>query len=102
MKSGYRLFWSDHALAHLQRIIDYLTENWTHREIKNFAKKLEKRLELIRRNPELFPKTSKRKNVRRSVLTKHVVIYYYYETQGRVVTLITLFDPRQNPEKLKI
>jgi len=43
MKSGYKLVWSESALADLRNIIDYLTENWTQKEIRTFAKKLDKR-----------------------------------------------------------
>lgn len=100
MKSGYKLFWSERALGDLTNIIDYLTENWTQKEIKAFAKKLDKRLEIIAINPRLFPLTKKRKNVRRSVLTRQTVIYY--ETKENIVTVVALFDPRQNPSKLKL
>ena len=100
MKSGYKLLWSDRALADLQNIINYLTENWTPKEIQNFARRLDKRLDLITTNPGLFPKTAKRKNVRRSVLTKQTVIYY--ETKENIINIVTLFDPRQNPKKLRL
>jgi len=100
MQSGYKLFWSDRALADLQNIITYLTENWTQREIQNFARRLDKRLELITINPNLFARTARRKNIRRSVLTKHTVIYY--ETKENVITIVTLFDPRQSPKKLRV
>lgn len=40
MRSGYKLFWSDTALNDLQNIINYLTEHWTQKEIKSFAKNL--------------------------------------------------------------
>jgi len=100
MRSGYKLYWSDRALADLQNIIDYLTENWTQKEIRNFVRRLDKRLDIIATNPRLFPKTIKRNNVRRSVLTKHTVIYY--ETDKDLISIVTLFDPRQNPKKLKL
>jgi plasmid stabilization system protein ParE len=100
MQSGYKLFWSDKALSDLQNIITYLSEKWTDKEIRNFARKLDKRLELISFNPKLFPKTLKKKNIRRSVLTKQTVIYY--ETRDDVVTIVTLFDPRQHPKKLRL
>jgi plasmid stabilization system protein ParE len=99
MKSGYKIFWSEAALSDLQNIIDYLSENWTSKEIQNFVKRLDKRVDLITLNPKLFAKTSKRKNVRRSVLTKHTVIYY--ESNEPIVTILSLFDTRQNPKKLK-
>jgi len=100
MKSGYKLMWSDRALADLKNTIDYLTENWTQREIKTFARKLDKRLAIISANPNLFPKTTKRKNVRKAVLTKHTVIYY--EANENQVIIVTLFDPRQDPKKLRL
>jgi plasmid stabilization system protein ParE len=100
MKSGYELFWSNRALDDLQRIIDYLTENWTPKEVKNFAKRLDRRLILITINPRLFPATKKRKNVRRSVLSRQTVIYY--KTTKDTVTVIALFYPRQHPSKLKL
>jgi plasmid stabilization system protein ParE len=100
MRSGYRIQWTERATFDLQNIIDYLLYKWTEKEVRNFARKLDKRLELISINPRLFPKTNKRKNVRRSVLTKHTVIYY--ETSTDTIKIVTLFDPRQDPKKLKI
>ncbi|QOI97496.1 MAG: type II toxin-antitoxin system RelE/ParE family toxin [Flammeovirgaceae bacterium] len=100
MRSGYRIRWSDRAIFDLQNIIDYLLYKWTEKEVTNFVKKLDKRLELISINPRLFPKTSRRKNVRRSVLTKQTAIYY--ETSTDTIKIVTLFDPRRDPKKLKI
>lgn len=56
--------WSLRALADLKNIIDYLLENWTQKEIQHFVRKLDKRLGLISLNPNLFPRTGKRRNVR--------------------------------------
>ena len=92
--------WSDRALTNLKNIIDYLTEAWTPREIQNFSRRLDKRLNLISHNPHLFPQTIRRKNVRKSVLTKHTVIYY--KTENKIVTIVTLFDPRKNPKRLHL
>lgn len=100
MKSGFKLFWSDRALGDLRNILDYLAVAWTQNEVKAFAKKLDKRLEIIRINPRLFPLTKKRKNVRRSVLTRQTVIYY--ETSGNTINIIALFDSRQDPSKVRL
>jgi plasmid stabilization system protein ParE len=100
MKSGYKLLWSNKALEDLQSIITYLIENWTQKEIKNFANRLDKRLGLIVNNPKLFPRCAKRKSIRRSVLTKQTMIYY--EVNGRAINIVTLFDSRQNPRKLRL
>ena len=100
MRSGYRLVWSDTALIDLQNIIDYLFDKWTKREVSNFARQLDKRLELIVLNPQLYPMVEGRINIRRSVLTKQTIIYY--EVKHDLVTIVRLFPSRSNPKKLGI
>ena len=100
MQSGYKIFWTAEALKNLRQIIKYLEENWSEKEIKSFVRKLDKRLNLISVNPKLFAKTEVKKNVRKSVLTKHTVIYYLFEDE--LVKILTIFDPRQHPSKLKL
>ncbi len=100
MNSGYKLLWTSKSIDDLKNIIDYLEKQWTEKEIKKFIKILDNRLELIKTNPKLFPQTYKRKNVRKSVLTKQIVLYY--KTENETIIILTLFDTRQNPQKLKI
>jgi len=59
MKSGCKLLWSNKALGDLQNTINYLIENWTQREVQNFARRLDKRLALILLNPKLFLRQQK-------------------------------------------
>ena len=47
MKSGYRLLWSDSALEELRRTFAYLEENFSDREIRRLAERLEFTLKLI-------------------------------------------------------
>ena len=84
----------------LEYIIDYLEKFWTSREIRKFAKLLEKQLILIKRNPALYPYSNKSKNIRRSVLIKQITLYY--KITDSEVHLVTLFDGRQSPDKLKL
>lgn len=100
MQSGYKICWTPAARENLNGIIKYLEENWSGKEIKSFTKKLDKRLKLISLNPKLFPKTDRKKNVRKSVLTKHTVIYYLFDDVS--VMILALFDPREHPSKLKL
>lgn len=98
MKNTYKLIWSDEALNNLKDIIDYLENRWTEKESKKFALLLEKQLKLIKENPFLFAESNKSNGLRRSVLSKQTTIYYQiidYE-----IRIITLFDNRQNPNRL--
>jgi plasmid stabilization system protein ParE len=99
MRNSYKIIWTDEALNNLKAIIAYLEQNWTLKEIIKFAKLLDKQLVRIQNNPFLFPATSIKNSTRRSVLTKQITIYYRiinYE-----IHIVTLFDNRQNPKKLK-
>jgi plasmid stabilization system protein ParE len=100
MKSTYKIIWSDEAYKNLQHIVDYLEKFWTSREIRRFARLLDKQLILIKRNPALYPYSNKSRNIRKSVLTKQTTLYY--KITDAEVHLITLFDSRQSPDKLKL
>jgi plasmid stabilization system protein ParE len=99
MKSTYRIVWSDEALKNLQEIIDYLEFRWTDKEIRNFSKLLDHNIKLILSNPYLFPDSEDFPQYHKVVLSSQTSIYY--EIVRDEIHLITLFDTRQNPEKLK-
>lgn len=61
MKSGYDVIWADEAFENFMGVIKYLEENWSEKEINNFIKKLDKRINLISINPQLFAKTKIKK-----------------------------------------
>ena len=98
MKNTYSVFWSSEALKNMESIFLYLEENWTQRELRKFAKLLDKQIKLIQSNPFLFEKSDKSIDVRRSVLNKLITIYY--RVRFSEIQILTLFDNRQNPEKL--
>jgi len=100
MKNTYSVFWSSEALKNMESIFLYLEENWTQRELKKFAKLLDKQIKLIQSNPFLFEKSDKSIDVRRAVLNKQITIYY--RVRFSEIQILTLFDNRQNPEKLNI
>jgi plasmid stabilization system protein ParE len=99
MTSGYKVVWSEEANKNLEQIIDYLEKEWTEKEIGNFFGKLEKTITLISKKPNLFRITNKRKNIHKCVLIKQVSIYYKHSKD--TVYIISLFDNRQHPSKLK-
>lgn len=82
MKSGYDIIWSEEAFKNLEQIIKYLGENLTEKEIKNFIKKLEKRITIISEYPLIFPSTDRIKNLHKSVLTKQIVLYFQFEDES--------------------
>ncbi|WP_108424667.1 type II toxin-antitoxin system RelE/ParE family toxin [Flagellimonas amoyensis] len=100
MGNGYKILWTEHALSELQGIIEYLEENWTERELKNFSHELDHTIELISKNPLLFQDSALKKDIRRAVISKHTNLYYRLKPDS--VEVLSLFSNRQNPEKLKL
>jgi len=99
MRNISKIIWSEEAINNLRDIIDYLENNWTEREVKKFVYKLEKLIDTIKNQPFAFP-ASKKMGIRRVVLTRQATIYY--EIFNDTIKIVTIFDSRQNPEKLKI
>lgn len=100
MKDTYKLIWSDEAINNLKGIIEYLENRWTKKEIKKFAQLLDRQLSLIKDNPLLYPESDKSNGLRKSVLSRQTTIYY--KVVKYEIRIMTLFDNRQNPERLNI
>ena len=96
MKTGYNIEWTSEAERNLIAIFDYLEENWTQREISNFAIQLDSNLEYISEHPAAFPFYSEEKNVRRCVLSSQTTIYYTEIPFENKIVIITLFDNRRD------
>jgi plasmid stabilization system protein ParE len=78
MTNTYKIIWSEESLKNLDAIISYLEFNWTEKEIKKFLNHLDKRIQLISRNPLIFPSTQKSRNIHKSVLSKQTSFFIGY------------------------
>lgn len=83
----------------IELVLDYLKENWSQKVIDDFLSRLETFYLIISRNPYVFGYYSKSRNIRNYAITKQHVIYY--RNKRNAVEVITLFDARQSPKKLK-
>ena len=90
---------SPQAKRDINSILLYLNTNWSSKETDVFLKKLEAFYTIILINPRIFGYYDKSKNIRSYALTKQNVIYY--RNRKSVIEVITVFDGRQNPAKLK-
>jgi len=100
MKNGYRILWTDNALKELEKTIEYLEENWTEKELRNLAAKLEETLILVSQNPNLFQVSEIKKEIRRVVILSHNTLYY--RVANDQIEIISFFSNRQSPKKRKL
>ena len=97
MKNGFEILWTDAALNELEQTINYLRENWTDKELRILALKLEDTLNLISQNPKLFQVIEVTNKIRRVVILSHNTLYY--KIKNNQIEIISFFSNRQNPNK---
>jgi plasmid stabilization system protein ParE len=100
MTNGYKILWTDFALIELKDTIEYIKENWTERELQNLAKEIEKTVNLLSHNPDLFQASDFKKEIRRVIVAKHNTLYY--KVKDNTVEILSFFSNRQNPRIRKL
>jgi plasmid stabilization system protein ParE len=83
----------------LSGLFDFLVENWSPKVKSDFVKKLDNSIEIIKTQPESFPESEKKIGLRKCVVTKQTTLYYRYNSKR--IDIVTIFDTRQDPSKLK-
>ena len=100
MKSGYKVEWTDNALTELKVIFEYIEQNWTEKELRRLSNEIERTINLISNNPNLFPQ-SENSNVRRTVVKKLNTIYYRIKDEENI-EILSFFSNRKHPDKRQI
>ncbi|MFC5271977.1 type II toxin-antitoxin system RelE/ParE family toxin [Adhaeribacter terreus] len=90
---------SKRAEKKLEQLFSYLTENWSEKVKADFVEKLDKIIETIRIQPESFQESEQQKGLHRCVITKQTTLFYRFNSKQ--IQIVTIFDTRQNPAKLK-
>ena len=97
MVSGFKIQWTDHALSELSDTVKYLEENWTEKELIQFANAVDHTVEIISRHPEIYPVSNKKKKTRKAVVDKNNTIYYRIVKDS--VQILSVFGTKQDPAK---
>jgi len=90
---------SPQAKEDIKNILSYLTQNWNQKVVDEFLQKLQVFFYIISINPKIFGFYNKRKSIRKYAITKQNIIYY--RNRRTSIEIITVFDGRQRPTKLK-
>ncbi|WP_034893358.1 type II toxin-antitoxin system RelE/ParE family toxin [Gillisia sp. Hel_I_29] len=96
-----KVFLSELAESKLLELNEYLLENWSKKVRDKFIEKLSKRIQQISSQPESCPKSTDLKGLFKCVVTKQTTFYYRISNSKKEIEIITVFDTRQNPKKLK-
>ena len=88
------------AEADLESLTDYLMAEWGLSVTDDFLSRFEEVCELISKTPEIYPFINEKEQIRRTVLTKHNIIFFK-EVEGAIY-LLKIYDTRQHPSKMSI
>lgn len=95
------VFLSELAESKLLKLNDFLLENWNLKVRNDFIEKLTSKIQQISEQPESCPQSSVFKGLYKCVVTKQTTFYYSVNFTKREIEVITVFDTRQNPDKLE-
>ncbi|HEY5327645.1 MAG TPA: type II toxin-antitoxin system RelE/ParE family toxin [Mucilaginibacter sp.] len=87
------------AIINYENIINYLTVKWGTTVANNFVERFQIVIELLSDDSNIYSFIDKNKKIQKCVVTKHNVLYF--RKTKDIVKIITVFDTRQNPDKLK-
>ncbi|PTQ93150.1 plasmid stabilization system protein ParE [Mucilaginibacter yixingensis] len=90
--------WSPRAKKRYQQVLDYLQENWGDRVVQKFIERTDKVLYTIAAYPYAYEASSE-KIIRKAVIGKQNSVIYRIDNTS--IYLLTFWDNRQDPKKLK-
>ena len=82
----------------LEKLFEFLITNWSIKVKTDFIRKLDKYISIIKEQPESFPSSVQEKGLRKCVITKQTTLFYRFDEKR--IKIVTIFDTRQNPNKL--
>jgi len=90
---------SPEAKEDIENILSFLNKNWGNLIVQEFLQKLNTFYYIVSVNPRLFGFYNKSKNIRKYLISRQNIVYY--RIKNNEVQIITIFDTRQNPSKLR-
>jgi plasmid stabilization system protein ParE len=95
------VFLSELAESKLLKLSAYLTEHWGVSAKNKFIATFTEKVNQVAAQPESCPKSDAFPGLYKCVVTKQTTFYYRLAVEKEEIEIITIFDTRQNPDKLK-
>lgn len=93
-----KVIWSPATKEEYALILGFVEDNFGIDAALNFLDKTDLVIDGIALFPSMFPRSSKRNDVRKAIITKQVSLYYRFNKTE--IQLLHFWDNRQNPEDL--
>ena len=94
------VYFSEIAKFRFKKLTFYLLENWSLHTKNDFLNKFDNKISQIKHQPYSCIESIKFKGLYKCVVTKQTTFYYRFSEKKQEIEIITIFDTRQNPNKL--
>lgn len=88
------IIWSERAEKGFDKIIEYLEENWTEREIRNFIEESNEFFLLLKKNPKMLQPSNKT-NLYRGPMNRLTMVTYKIKPRKKQIVLVNVRSTRQ-------
>ncbi len=94
---AYQIIIKKRCTNKVQKVLTYLEKEWSHKVAAEFLLKIDRRIDLLTKQPYVGAPSMKVKNVRGLLVTRHNKMYY--KVIGDNVIILNMYDTRMNPKK---
>ena len=94
---AYKIIVKKRFTNKVQKILAYLEKEWSKKVAGEFLLKIDRRLDLISKQPFAGAVSLKIKEVRGLLITRHNKLFY--KVKGNTVIILNMYDTRMNPKK---
>ncbi len=80
--------WTPQANNGLRKVIDYLEQKWTSKEILQLEKRITQVLKQIAVNPELFSKSEMKTSLHKAIVDKNNYLVYRINLKKSIIEIV--------------
>jgi|AntRauTorckE6833_2_1112554.scaffolds.fasta_scaffold137038_1 plasmid stabilization system protein ParE len=99
--TNYKVKWTPESIKTFNENLEHLSEEWDLQTINRFLDRVDEIIDSISENPYLFQSYNKKYGIHRSVINKHITLFYRIKNSDKI-DLITFWNSHKNPNELKL
>lgn len=92
-----KVVWTPQAEKGLDKVLEYLEEEWTEREIQKLEENIKDFLRRIVLFPELYPTSTKLRKVHKGLVDKNNYMVYRVHQEKDLIEIINFRGTKQKP-----
>jgi plasmid stabilization system protein ParE len=96
---AFEIVWTKRAARGYDKIVNYLAENWSDKEVITFITNTDSFFETLANHPEILQKTNKAKNTYRGPINNLTILTYKLQPLNKQIILLNIRGARQKPLK---